>query len=374
MKHLSKSSLFSLTLILGLLCSSLSFSPKLSAQSRKDRVFRLVLDPGHGGSQRLGKGTWYKQYRERHLTLSIAGKVQKLIKSRHPEVRILTTRDKNVHVPLERRARFSRRIGADLFLSIHVNHAVAKTAWGTESFIIPRRKEAFNLNYIKGSKKRLTQQRNRALSAEFATLLEHQYKKLGRKSRGVKEKNLQVLRENSVPAVLTEVGFLSNAKDRQVICTRAGQNRIAKAIANAFTSYYKRHRKAPARATRKKAPNKKATKTRAKASAKPKTKAKANAPKVQAKAKTKSKANEQVWYRVQFMATSKWIDTNSKEFKRFGVSIRRTKKIDGLYRYMAGNYKTLYSVKKLRSKMRHDYKDCFIVKVNSKGERIEAIY
>ncbi len=334
------------------LITAISFSSELSAQSKKDNVFRLVLDPGHGGSQDLGKGTWYKHYREKHLTLALANKVRKLIKKEYPEVRILSTRDKDVYTSLEYRPAFASKLGADLFISIHVNHASSTSAWGTETFIMPHSKEAFNSQFIKGRNKSHVQQRNRALSTEFATLLEHEYRRMGRKSRGVKEGNLQVLRENAVPAVLTEVGFLSSAKDRQVICTRSGQDRIAKAIANAFSSYYKRHRKAPAKAYKKE---------------------------VQAKAKSQTNThqtskNEQAWYRVQFMATSKWIDTDSKEFKRFGVSIHRSKKIDGLYRYMAGNYRTLYSVKKLRSKMRPYYKDCFIIKVNSKGERIEAIY
>ncbi len=344
--------ILSLTALLTLsLTSMLSLSSELSAQSKKDKVFRLVLDPGHGGSQDRGKGTWYKHYREKHLTLAIASKVRRLIKQQHPEVRILSTRDKDVFTSLEYRPAFAGRVGADLFISIHVNHAKAKSAWGTETFIMPRRKEAFNRQFIRGRGKHRVQQRNKALSVEFARLLEHEYKRIGRKSRGVKEGNLQVLRENPVPAVLTEVGFLSSAKDRRLLCTRSGQQKIAQAIARAFSSYYKRHRKAPA----------KSYKTRQQVKTKP-------------KSKTKTSANGQTWYRVQFMATSKWIDTDSKEFKRFGVSIRRSKKVDGLYHYTAGNYRTLYSVKKLRSKMRHYYKDCFIIKVNSKGERIEAIY
>ncbi len=330
---------------------TISFSSELSAQSRKDKVFRLVLDPGHGGSQDLGKGTWYKHYREKHLTLALANKVRKLIKSRHPEVRILSTRDRDVYTSLEYRPAFASKVGADLFISIHVNHASSTSAWGTETFIMPQRKETFNRQFIKGRNKSHVQQRNRALSTEFATLLEHEYRRMGRRSRGVKEGNLQVLRENAVPAVLTEVGFLSNAKDRRIICTRSGQNRIAKAIADAFSSYYKRHRKTVAK------PYKKEVQHKAKS-----------------QIRTRTSTNEKGWYRVQFMATNKWIDTDSKQFKRFGVSIHRSKKIDGLYRYMAGNYRTLYSVKKLRSKIRRYHKDCFIVKVNNKGERIQVIY
>ncbi len=359
--------LFSLVTILALsLVSIINLSPKLSAQSQKDKVFRLVLDPGHGGSQARGKGTWYKHYREKKLTLSIASKVRKIIKSRHPEVRILSTRDRDVFTSLEYRPAFARKIGADLFVSIHVNHAGSKTAWGTETFILPRRKESFNRQFIRGRNKSRIQQRNRSLSVEFARLLEHEYKRIGRKSRGVKEGNLQVLRENAVPAVLTEVGFLSNVKDRRLLCNRAGQERIAKCIANAFTKYYKRHRKAAAKVRKPKQTSK--AKTSAKGKKPSATK------KTSATAEQNTASKEQGWYRVQFMATSKWIDTNNKKFKRFGVSIRRSKKIDGLYHYTAGNYRTLYSVKKLRSKMRRYYKDCFIIKVNSKGERIEAIY
>ncbi len=332
-------------LIFALLITSISTSTE--AFARKDNVFRLVIDAGHGGHN---DGTTHRKFKEKDLNLKLAMKVGSLIKRKHPEVRILYTRSRDVFKTLEYRPRFAGQVGADLFISIHVNHEPSKRVSGTETFILPRSKEDINLQFIRGRSKRYTQQKNKALSAEIAGLLEQEYRRIGRHSRGVKEGNLQVLRQNPVPAVLTEVGFLSGSKDRRLLCSRAGQNKIAGAIAKAFSKYYKRHHKRGAKSLGAK------TKRTAKATAKQVNK------------------NEKGWYRVQFMATSKKISTNDKKFKRLGVSIRRSAKVDGLYHYTAGNYRTLYSVKKLRSKVRRYYKDCFIVKVNSKGERLEAIY
>ncbi len=317
------------------------------AFARRDNVFRLVIDAGHGGHN---DGTKHGSFKEKDLTLKLAMKVGSLIKKQHPEVRVLYTRSRDIFQTLDYRPRFAGRVEADLFISIHVNHEPSKKVSGTETFILPRRKEGVNLQYIRGGSKRYIQQKNRALSVEIAGLLEQEYRRLGKHSRGVKEGNLQVLRENPVPAVLTEVGFLSSATDRRLLCTRSGQNKIAGAISKAFSNYYKRHHKAGAKSLKKK-----------------RTKA-------QKVTKSTASKDEKGWYRVQFMATSKKFSIKDKQFKKLGVSIHRSEKKDGLYHYSAGNYRTLYSVKKLRSKVRRYYKDCFIVKVNDKGERLEAIY
>ncbi len=336
--------------VLFFLLSVMNVNSELKAQ--KKATFRLVIDPGHGGHN---DGTTYRKFKEKDLNLKISKKVGQLIKKAHPEVRVLYTRSTDVFKTLKYRPRFSTRLGADLFLSIHANHEPSRRVSGTETFVLPRNREAFNRRYIKGRSKRRIQMMNRSKSIEMATYLEEEYKRLGKHSRGVRVKNLQVLRENGVPAVLTEVGFLSSAKDRKLLCTRSGQLKISKAIARAFSKYYKRHRKVASRSVKK---VKKVS--RAKSAVKT--------------TKTPSARLKTGLYRVQFMATHKWINTNSKEFKRLGVSIHRTKDTDGLYRYSAGGYRTLYSVKKLRTKMRRYYKDCFIIRVDSKGRRLEAIY
>ncbi len=332
-------------LAFALLMTTIATSSK--AFARKDNVFRLVLDAGHGGHN---DGTKYGHFKEKDLTLNLAMKVGSIIKRQHPEVRVLYTRSRDIFKPLDYRPRFAGQVGADLFISIHINHEPSKRVSGTETFILPRKKEGVNIQYIRGRSKRHTQQQNRALSVEIASLLEQEYRHLGSHSRGVKEGNLQVLRENPVPAVLTEVGFLSCSKDRHLLCSRSGQNKIAGAIAKAFSNYYKRHHKRGAKSLQRKKET------------------------VHQVTKSQVNKNEKGWYRVQFMATGKHFSTNDRKFKRLGVSIHRSEKVNGLYHYMAGNYRTLYSVKKLRSKVRRYYKDCFIVKVNSKGERIEAIY
>ncbi len=316
--------------------------------AQKRRPFVLVIDAGHGGHN---KGTRYKSYIEKNITLNLSNKVGNLIKKKHPEVRVLYTRSKDTFIDLDRRPAFAGRNRADFFLSIHVNYTTKKSVNGTESFIIPKNKSHINFVYLhkygRGSKR--IQRENRKLSQEFASLIEKEQRRLGRHSRGVREGNYQVLRECSVPAVLTEIGFISNAKDRRFIITRSGQNKVAKALANAFSSYYKRHHKYR------------------------------NVKTTSSKSSSKLVVNpKSVRYRVQFMAIERWINKNDKKLRKLGSPINRYQgEANGLYCYTVGNYRTLKSAKALRDRIRRkyrEYNDCFIIVVDKHGDRIDAIY
>lgn len=127
------------------------------------------------------------------------------------------TRPDDEFVTLEDRAGMANFFHADLFISIHANSA-RNWAEGTETFIH---------NTAKGSR-----------SERMARLIEKEYVQQGkRKSRGVKTANFAVLRLTSMPAVLTEIGFISNKEEEKFIKSRKGQKRLARCICDAFKAY-----------------------------------------------------------------------------------------------------------------------------------------
>ena len=71
----------------------------------------------------------------------------------------------------------------------------------------------------------------------MARLIEQEYVKAGRESRGVKTANFAVLRNTRMPAVLTEIGFISNRSEERFMNSRKGQRRLARSISNAFIRY-----------------------------------------------------------------------------------------------------------------------------------------
>lgn len=178
------------------------------------RPFVLVVDAGHGGNDQGAAG---RHSQEKDITLKTAKRVCKLIRKKCKNVEVIQTRPDDEFVSLNDRAGMANFFHANLFISIHANSA---TGWaeGTETFIH---------NTAVGGR-----------SERMARLLEQEYVRQGkRKSRGVKTANFAVLRQTSMPAVLTEIGFISNKEEEKFIKSKKGQKRLARCIRDAFINY-----------------------------------------------------------------------------------------------------------------------------------------
>ncbi len=173
-----------------------------------------MIDAGHGGNDQGAAG---RRSLEKDVNLQIARRVCKLIRKECDGVRIIQTRPNDEFISLDDRAGMANFYNADLFISIHANSARG-WAEGTETF-------------IHGSA-------SGGRSEHMARLIEEEYIKAGRRSRGVKTANLSVLRNTRMPAVLTETGFISNREEERFINSRKGQKRLARSICNAFARYY----------------------------------------------------------------------------------------------------------------------------------------
>ncbi|NGZ77289.1 N-acetylmuramoyl-L-alanine amidase [Saccharibacillus alkalitolerans] len=192
-------------------------SPKASTSSIQSGSLQgklIVLDPGHGGNDPGTIGTTYGLV-EQELNLKTALYVRDYLVSRGARVEMTRT-DNGQRPSLAARAQLAPSLGADAFVSIHYNSALNGSANGTLVCFYSESKDLGLARAIEAPLKGGTGIRNNGLA--FG--------------------NFKVIRENSVPAVLLEMGFLSNAADEATISSSDYQRSAAKAIADGLQLYF----------------------------------------------------------------------------------------------------------------------------------------
>lgn len=247
-------------LIIVLVCiNGAAFSQKKSA----GQVKTVVIDAGHGGAK---PGAIGKKCQEKNLTLSMALKLGQLIKDNYPDVNVIYTRTSDVDIALAERARIANKAKADLFLSIHCNSWNNNSPTGVETYVMGLSQSKANMQVAKkenadilleeGYKDNSDYQgfdpnspesyvlfamyQNAYLdkSLDFASLIQKQYKSAIKTiDRGVKQAEIFVLYKTAMPAVLTEVGFISNPEEEQYMMSDEGQATIVASIFKAFATY-----------------------------------------------------------------------------------------------------------------------------------------
>jgi N-acetylmuramoyl-L-alanine amidase len=165
--------------------------------------FKVVIDPGHGDQDPGAKAVNGRTEKEFNLTMG--QKVYNLLQN-VPQIQPLMTRNDDTFIPLDDRAQYANNLNADVFVSIHGNSYVA-TSTGTETY------------YYKAD------------STEFAQIMhKHLAAATGLPDRGVRQQPFRVVKITNMPAVLLEVGYLSNARDTALMFDDAFQNQVAAAI------------------------------------------------------------------------------------------------------------------------------------------------
>ncbi len=192
-----------------------AYKTGIVAASAEDSQKVIMLDAGHGGEDpgaigNLG-GT---AINEKDLTLAITYKVKDILESNGYKTSMTRTGD--TLPSLTERPAQANAEGCALFVSIHINSAEAESANGTEVYW----SEENN-----GNEYGIT-------SEEFAVnVLDSMIKYTGATDRGVKMANWAVTRRSEMPAILVEVGFISNSAELQAMCDDDYQNKVAKGIA-----------------------------------------------------------------------------------------------------------------------------------------------
>ncbi|WP_199120831.1 N-acetylmuramoyl-L-alanine amidase [Pedobacter sp. ASV28] len=266
----------------------LLFSAENQVFAQEYKIKTIVIDAGHGGKDGMTRGLYST---EKDVALKTALRLGKLIEENMKDVKVVYTRTQDVFVPLYERIGLANQVKADLFISIHCNDMpvyptryisgytknkkgkktpIYKTKYvkststrGTETFVsgsgrldeqdeaIKRENAAMFLedNYKDNyegfnpddpeSAIILSLMKNtfRTQSLKFAKYIQDQYVSVGRINRGVQEKSLAVLARAGMPAVLTEIGFISNPTEEDYMNSEAGQTEIANCLLKAIQAY-----------------------------------------------------------------------------------------------------------------------------------------
>ena len=224
-------------------------------------AFTVVLDAGHGGHDAGAVGAFSK---EKNINLKYALELGDLIKKNHPDVKVIYTRNKDVFVNLNERARIANRAKADLFISIHTNAAKNRAANGMETFTlgVSKSKENMEVAMLENSvilleddyeKKYEGFDPNSTDSYIMFEFMKDQYMDRSincaeliqqnmiaasnRNNRGVRQAGFLVLRATTMPSVLIELGFISNKEEEKFLNNSENQTKVCKAIYQAFADY-----------------------------------------------------------------------------------------------------------------------------------------
>ncbi len=220
-------------------------------------VRTVVLDPGHGGDANGTEGPGGTQ--EKAVTLQVSRKVKALIESRLG-LRVVMTRDDDRTLDQDTRAAIANNNRADLFVSIHANAAMRQTVKGAEVYYLSvdradleaRRRvqdPAQALPQLGGGTRAIelilwetAQLRHLEQSAALAALVEASLRaRVDMSPRPVQQAPFRVLVGANMPAVLVEIGYLSNPAEEKALASSAHQDRVALAIFEAISTFRQRH-------------------------------------------------------------------------------------------------------------------------------------
>jgi len=223
----------------------------------------IVLDPGHGGRD---PGAVANGIRESDLNLAIGLKLERVLRDRGYDVRM--TRRTDVFLRLRERTDIANNANADLFVSIHANALPpGRQARGFEIYVmdLPTDQDALelarrenreyfenNAENVAASDRRTelllqilgSMQQNQTLneSTAVAEVLFRAGNDAGLPMRRVAQAPFYVLRGAAMPAVLLEVGFITNPEEARLLATPAYQQRIANAMAQGISNYLREAR------------------------------------------------------------------------------------------------------------------------------------
>jgi N-acetylmuramoyl-L-alanine amidase len=213
------------------------------------KIGKIVIDPGHGGDDHGTMGT--DGGFEKDVVLDVALRLGKLLQGLGAEV--IYTRATDRYLPLESRTAIANREAADLFISIHANSSPDRNARGVETYYlnfttskenlevaarenIVSRRPVSELRDLVG---KIAQQNRIAESHEFADDVQAamSHDMYGERDRGVREAPFIVLTGANMPAILTEISFLSNQDDENNLRTPQYRQKIAQALYDGISTY-----------------------------------------------------------------------------------------------------------------------------------------
>lgn len=195
----------------------------------------VYLDAGHGG---YDPGASYFGISEKSLTLAIQSRVKAKLESEGYQV--VTTRTSDTYVDLTDRSRAANASESDIFVSIHINASGSSAAQGIETYYYqPYAEYPSRINATYHANPTRLSMSDTLANAIQSSLINA----TGAQNQGVKRQTFAVLRETTAPAVLLELGFLSNPQEAARLSTSDYQETLANAIVAGIKSYYEKESK-----------------------------------------------------------------------------------------------------------------------------------
>jgi len=219
------------------------------------KIGRIVIDPGHGGHDTGTIGP--TGLMEKDLCLDIALRLGKIIKQRLPGAEVVYTREDDTFVPLEDRTAIANQAKADLFISIHANSSRDHKARGVETYYlnfagsedameVASRENALSqgsIHELQDLIKKIARnekiEESRELASDIQDALSKRLQRVYRsmKDRGVRKAPFVVLIGANMPSVLSEISFLSNPSDEQMLKKPDHRQRVAEGLYRGVESY-----------------------------------------------------------------------------------------------------------------------------------------
>jgi N-acetylmuramoyl-L-alanine amidase len=216
-------------------------------QGRKVEVRRIVVDAGHGGGDLGAEGRG--GLREKDITLAVAKKLEQILEQR--DIEVILTRNGDESLGLVERTETANRYSADLFISLHCNAWPNARAQGVETYFLSPAKTEWDASVARAENAGVGAAEDldfilwdlvqNAYIQESATLAEEVQERLaadlGMENRGVKQAGFRVLVGAFMPAILVELGFITNQEDAAKLSDPDYQRRAAEAMADAIVEF-----------------------------------------------------------------------------------------------------------------------------------------
>jgi N-acetylmuramoyl-L-alanine amidase len=406
------------------ICTFFIQAKNLPGPGKQDKPLRtIVIDAGHGGADVGAKGSYST---EKEVTLEVALKLGKIIEENMPDVKVVYTRKVDRFDDPRRKAEIANNARGDLFISIHCNSApkarkvtgyrtvyrkkgkrrvavkqpiykyYPSEAQGTETYVWATSKNNAKMESLKESSVMvldgnsdeakevmdaadpetfimLNTLRNAFFdqSLRLSTMVEDEFTKVGRISRGARQRNergIWVLQATAMPSVLVELGFISNPDEEDYLNSTNGQEETALCIYKAVKRYKEelerfgnfKEEVAPAPQPVVPEPTvQPVIETGYREPAKP----------------AAVHTGTDVRYRVQLLVSDKKYSSKSSVFKKLGGSVEKEPVIINSKRfnkYIWGNYRTEPEAEAaLRKAKRVGFRDAFVVPYKN-GLRLDA--
>ena len=361
-----------LQIIIILLCCTLTINMHTQAATPQAKPFTIVIDAGHGGRD---PGAIGKITREKDINLAIALKLGKRIEQGIEDVKVHYTRTTDIFLPLQDRANYVNKQGADLFICIHTNAVDNPNVKGAETFRLGLNKAESNLDVAMRENSVILleddykanyqgfdpnsvesyimfdfmQDQYLDKSLSFAVLVQNNMTtKCARYDRGVRQAAFWVLHKSACPSVLVEVGFITNQQDEKYLASEEGRNALADAIYNAVVLYKKDIDKKNGIIKTQEQPNVTAN--------------------TDNKEQKTTIANT-ICYKIQIAAVKEQLPANDPAFK--GLKNIQYYKENNYYKYTYGEEITFEAINKLHKEIKNKFPDSFVVAFKD-GQKINV--